>query len=354
MVVHLACGLMKEGAHTGVVSLFNGDGSQFDRALRAEGIPVWSLGKHRGPDLTVMARLRRLVLALRPDMVHTHLSALRYVVPAMTGIDSEARILHTIHRVAERDAEFGLRWLQRWCLRRSNAVVAVSDEVARSCERVYGQSQVAVIPNGIPDACNHARISRMDIRRSLGIDAQSFVFCCVARLRTIKNHATLLAAFAASNRTHSAHLLLVGDGELRNSLESLTSQLRITEQTHFLGERDDVPALLAASDAFVLSSLSEGTPLSVLEAMMAGLPIIATSVGGLPELVRNQIEGLLVPPANTDALRDAMIRMISDPESRRAMSQKARERALSRYDVTSMTQLYLNAYGRLGALVYRT
>ena len=337
-----------------MVSLFNGDGSQIDRALRAEGIPVWSLGKHRGPDFAVMARLRKLILAVKPDMVHTHLSALRYAVPAMTGAGCEVRILHTIHRVAERDAEFGLRWLQRWCLRRSNAVVAVSDEVARSCERVYGQSHVSVIPNGIPDARNHARTSRMDVRRSLGIDSQSFVFCCVARLRAVKNHSTLLAAFAASNRAHKAHLLIVGDGELRTSLEALASQLRITDQTHFLGEHDDVPALLAASDAFVLPSLSEGTPLSVLEAMMAGLPIIATSVGGLPELVRNQTEGLLVPPANTNALRDAMIRMISDSDSRHAMSLNARERALSRYGVTSMTQLYLNAYGRLGALVYRT
>jgi len=348
MVLYLTGELMKTGIKTGVVSFFDGHGSQIDRQLRAEGIPLWSLGKRRGPDLAMLARLRKLIGALRPDVIHTHLSALRYAVPAIACAKNPPAILHTIHRVAERDSELGLRWLQRWCLRRSNAVIAVSDEVARSCARVYDLSHVRVIPNGIPFCSPGCTPDiRVAVRSSLGIDADSFVFCCVARLRAVKNHKTLLEAFAGIHRQTGAHLLLAGDGELRRELEALARALQITEQIHFLGEQDNVAALLTASDAFVLPSLSEGTPLSVLEAMMASLPIIATSVGGLPELVRNGTEGLLAPPANVEALRDAMASMISDTDARRAMSQAAREKAAARFGVATMARSYLSAYGRL-------
>ena len=349
MVVHLSGELMKAGIQTGVISFFDARESQIDRALRAEGIPVWSLGKRRGLDLAMIARLRKIIATLRPDVIHTHLSALRYAVPALIGAKNPPRILHTIHRVAERDAEFGMRWLHRWCLQRSNAVIAVSEEVARSCARVYGQLHVPVIPNGIPPGgrakCPDARAA---IRRSLGIGKDSFVFCCVARLRAVKNHKTLLDAFAGIGVQTGAHLILAGGGELRSELEAQARELRIAAQTHFLGERDNIAALLAASDAFVLPSISEGTPLSVLEAMMAGLPIVATSVGGMPELVRSGTEGLLAPPSNIAALRDAMTRMISDKDARHAMSQAARERATARFDATVMARSYLSAYGRLG------
>jgi glycosyltransferase involved in cell wall biosynthesis len=349
MVLHLTGELMRTGTKTGVISFFDSNGSQIDRELRAAGIPVWSLGKRRGPDLAMIARLKKLIAALRPDVIHTHLSALRYAVPAVARTRNPPGILHTIHRFAERDSEFGLRWLQRWCLRRSDAVIAVSEGVAKSCARVYDLSQVPVIPNGIPFS-NFGWAApdiRAAVRRSLGIDADSFVFCCVARLRAVKNHKTLLKAFAGLNRQTGAHLLLAGDGELRGELEALAGALRITDQVHFLGEQDNVAALLTASDAFVLSSLSEGTPLSVLEAMMAGLPIVATSVGGLPELVRNGTEGLLAPPADVKALRDAMAVIISDIDARQAMSQAAREKATTRYGVAAMARSYLSAYGRL-------
>ena len=346
MVVHLCLALRRIGIQTGVVSFFNVPGSQLERALKSNGVPVWSLGKHIGPDLTTIVNLRKLFLALQPEVIHTHLSALRYAIAGTIGIAHCPRIVHTIHRVATRDSAFGLRWLQRWCLRRSFAVVAVSEEVARSCARAYVKPPVSVIPNGIPDHGVLPGYTRARTRQALRIPPDSFLFCCVANLRAVKNHKTLLNAFARLARETGAHLLLAGDGELRSGLEALSRALKIEEQTHFLGERDDITEILTASDAFVLPSASEGTPLSVLEAMRAGLPVIATLVGGLPELVRDGSEGLLVPAGNIQALQDAMARMISDGDIRRSMARAAKQRAVARFDSSVMARSYLSIYER--------
>ena len=349
MVVHLAGELTKVGVQTGVVSFFDNPGSQLERKLRADQVPVWSLGKRLGPDLGMIGRLRKLLRTLRPNVIHTHLSALRYVIAGVIGLERPPRIVHTIHRVAERDSEFGLRWLQRWCLHRGVTLIAVSEEVANSCARVYHRKNVAVIPNGIPVSREVCRPeTRANKRRALGLDNDCFVFTCVAGLRAVKNHKALIQAFAGMTNLTGSRLLLAGDGELRNELEDFVRTLRIEEQVHFLGEREDVTELLAASDAFVLSSISEGNPLSVLEAMSAGLPIVATSVGGLPELVRNGTDGLLVPPGDIEALRDAMTRIALDRDARRAMSDAVRQQAMLRFDSGVMAKSYLLEYERAG------
>lgn len=349
MVVHLSGELTRAGIETGVVSFFDNTGSQLERALRRDGVPVWSLGKHRGPDFGMVARLRKLLRTLQPHVIHTHLSALRYTIAGVIGLERAPKIVHTIHRVAERDSEFGFRWLQRWCISRGVTLIAVSDEVASSCARVYDRRNVPVIPNGIPVSRHLARpgISN-ETRRALGLDNDCFVFTCVAGFRRVKNHATLLEAFARMSKQSSVRLLLAGQGELRNELEELAHRLGISEQVLFLGERDDVVEILAASDAFVLASTSEGNPLSVLEAMSAGLPIVATAVGGMPELVRNETDGLLVPPGDAQSLARAMQRLVSDSESRLKMSEAARERAITRFDAGAMARSYIEEYERLG------
>jgi glycosyltransferase involved in cell wall biosynthesis len=349
MVVHLTRELRRLGIQTSVVSFFEPGGSQLQRELELDGVPVWSPKKRLGPDFGMIANLRTLIGRLRPEVIHTHLSTIRYAVPAVMGMTSPPRIVHTIHRVAERDSEPGLRWLQRWCLRRCGEVVAVSEEVALSCARLYRQRRISVVPNGIPlHKSDSATISRSLTRRDLGIENKSFVFCCVARMRAIKNHKTLLLAFAGIAGNTDAHLLLAGDGELRGELETLSRTLKITGRTHFLGERDDVAEVLAASDAFVLASFSEGTPFSVLEAMAAGLPVIATSVGGLPEIIRHGNEGWLVAPGQVEALRNAMARIVFDDYSRGLMTRAARERVRQRFDVGVMVQSYLSLYHRVG------
>jgi len=344
MVLHLSLELKSAGVESGVISFFDVTSSQLERGLRAEGIPVWSLGKRLGPDLAMIGRLRKLLGKIRPQVIHTHLSALRYAVMSVIGLDHPPRIVHTLHCVAERDSA-GLRWLQQWCLGRGVTLIAVSEEVARSCARVYRKADVPVIPNGIPvrkQMCPPE--TRAHMRRLLGIDSDCFAFCCVASLRAVKNHRDLIEAFAGIAFETKAHLVLAGDGELRSELETLARALRIADQTHFLGEREDIAQVLAACDCFVLPSVSEGNPLSVLEAMASGLPVIATEVGGLPELVRSGSEGLLVPAGSAEALRQAMMRVITDSDLRRTMSRASQQRAKGRFDSNIMAQSYISIY----------
>jgi glycosyltransferase involved in cell wall biosynthesis len=350
MVFHLAGELSRAGVSTGVVSFYDLRGSQLERALEAISVPVWGLGKRPGPDPRLIGNFRSLIRRLQPKVVHTHLAALRYAVPALTGIKNPPDIVHTIHRIAERDSEVWLRWLQRWCMERCTQVIAVSEEVANSCARVYRKLHVPVILNGIPirEFAGSQQV-RHAIRHSLGIDEERFVFCCVGRLRTVKNHKGLLEAFRGVAHRTEAHLLLAGDGELRGELETMARTMRITPWTHFLGEREDIDDILAASDAFILPSFSEGTPMSMLEAMAAGLPVIATAVGGVPEIVRNGTEGMLVPSGDTDALRDAMMRIIAGENSRRVMSISARARVKQAFSASAMAKSYLSLYGRLEA-----
>ncbi|HXE12078.1 MAG TPA: glycosyltransferase [Bryobacteraceae bacterium] len=352
MAVHLAGELMRMRAGAGVISFFEPRGSQLQRMLQADGVPIWPLGKQLGLDPAMIGKLRSLIRKLQPMVLHTHLASLRYVVPAVAGLPNPPRIVHTVHRVAERDTEAWFRWPQRLCMGRCGEVVAVSEEVARSCARIYRRVKVSVIPNGIPlTNSDSALAARTEIRRTLGIADDCFVFCSVARLRAVKNHTALIRAFAGIAKQTGAHLLIAGGGELRNELERLAQTLEIAMHVHFLGERDDVAQILAASDAFVLSSLSEGIPLSVLEAMAARLPVLVTSVGGLPEVVRDGVEGLLVPPGDVEALATAMRQLIRDCAARAAMSRAAADRISQQFDARVMVGSYLSIYKRLGARI---
>lgn len=352
MAAHLAVALMKMGSDVGVVSFFEPHGSQIQRALETNGIPIWPLGKKLGFDSAAIGKLRSVIRKLQPRVIHTHLASLRYAVPAMAGLRNPPRIVHTVHRVAERDTEAWFRWPQRWCMRRCSEVVAVSEEVANSCTRRYHRLRPSIIPNGIPLVNRDLfSLARFEARRLLGIDDDCFVFCCVARLRAVKNHHALIRAFTGITTQARAHLLIAGDGELRNELETLAHTLGVTTRVHFLGERDDVAQILAASDTFVLSSFSEGIPLAVLEAMAAGLPVIATSVGGLPEVIRDGVEGFLVPPADVEALQSAMSQMVRDCDARSAMSRAATSTISQRFDARVMVASYLSIYKRLGARI---
>ena len=145
----------------------------------------------------------------------------------------------------------------------------------------------------------------------------------------------------------AAKLLLAGDGSLRSQLEAQAVALGVTPQVRFLGRRDDIPQMLAASDVFVLASLWEGNPLSVMEALAAGLPAVVTAVGGVPELVANEIEGLVVPAGDPLAFSAAMVRVASNPTMRRAMGIAATKRAVTEFDDRNMVEAYESLYDEL-------
>ena len=315
-----------------------------ERTLADGGIQVWYMGKERGLDLSVLGRVARTMEHFRPQVVHTHTYALRYALPYMLYRRVPAMV-HTVHSLAEKEVAWYGRWVHRLAFRRSVLPVAIAREVADSIRRVYGIDEFALIPNGIPvDTFRSSSIDRERWRNKEGFMRTEILFVCVAWLRPEKNPVLLLEAFRRGPASDPrAHLLLVGIGPLRSELERQIGALGLQERVHLLGKRADVPEILNAADVFVLSSDYEGNPLSVMEAMAAGKPMISTAVGGVPELVEDGC-GILVPPRDAQALSKAMSHMLANPDARKSMGEKSARRAVERFDLRAMTEAYEDLY----------
>jgi glycosyltransferase involved in cell wall biosynthesis len=178
------------------------------------------------------------------------------------------------------------------------------------------------------------------------VEPQTLVFVHVGRFAAVKNHEMLVAAFAqlVGQQPLPTELWLVGDGELREAVQHQVRALGIESRVRFLGVRSDIPDLLRAADVFVFPSRWEGNPLSVMEAMAAGLPVVATAVGGVPELVEDGASGILVPNEDLHGLVAAMQRMAQNPDLREQMGRAARCRAVERFDIQQTVRAYEALY----------
>jgi glycosyltransferase involved in cell wall biosynthesis len=346
MLANLAREQRAAGHEVAVASLFDPTGLTVEPELRASGVEVHTLGKRMGIDLRMMPRLARLAARFAPDVFHTHLYVLKYVVPALAL--RPRPVVHTVHTLAEREGTAGDDLVQRLAFRMGVAAVAIGDAVADSFERLYGVRPRRTIPNGIPVAeYAPSAVARSEVRAELGITAGAPVFVMVARLVKEKDHAAALTAFAApALRPLSAHLLVAGDGPLRGELEEKARQLGAAERVHFLGARRDVPRVLAAADVFVLSSEFEGHPLCVMEAMAAGKPVISYAVGCVPENVSSRT-GRLVAPGDVSGLAAAMRDLAADPALSRELGAEALRVAGGRFDASTMARAYDDLYQEL-------
>ncbi|PYT60212.1 MAG: glycosyl transferase [Acidobacteria bacterium] len=348
MAVHIVRGLNEQRFEVAITSVGQRIGSDLERLLDESRMRVWYLGKKLGFDCRTYYRLHRVLRDYRPDIIHTHLQVLRYALPSMLWFKRNSMLLHTVNNVAEREVEPSARWIQRYAFRHGVLPVAVAKEVAASLERLYGIQSCQVIFNCIPTKVyGRPQISRPEWRAKEGFAEDDVLFACVARFAPQKNHALLLRAFAqgpASDR--KAHLLLVGDGSLRAQLQEQAKNLDLAGQVHFLGVRTDIPDVLGAMDVFVLTSDWEGNPLSVVEAMASGLPIVSTAAGGVPELMENGKEGFLLQVGDLRGLADCMSALLKSPETRRSFANAAARRARD-FDVSVMIGAYEELYENL-------
>jgi glycosyltransferase involved in cell wall biosynthesis len=204
-----------------------------------------------------------------------------------------------------------------------------------------------------PFFASEVKEARASVRKSLGLAPEEVVFLCVARFAPQKDHATLLKAFArarSAERGGALRLLLVGDdpfGSRRAGAEALSEKLGLSDKVVFTGIRRDVPQLLAASDAFVMPSLWEGLGLVFLEAMAAGLPILATRVSAVPEVVLDGESGVLVPPADPEALARGMLDLSADPKLRARMGRAGEARVRELFGLEAMVERTIAVYQEL-------
>jgi glycosyltransferase involved in cell wall biosynthesis len=345
VAVHIAKGLNR-GRYEPIVISFSGRvGCDLDYMLENAGIEVRYLGKHPGFDYRVYGRLDSVLKEYEPDVIHTHLHVLRYALPSML-LRKRAAMVHTVHNLADQEIEPRARMIQRYALTHGVKPVAVAEEVALSVGSLYGIHRCRVIANCIPtEIYANPQTPRKEWRAKEGFGDTDILFVCVARFAPQKNHALVLKSFAeAPGRDPRAHLVLVGEGGLRPDLEEQARKLNMSGKVHFLGLRSDIPDVLGAMDVFVLGSDYEGNPLSVLEAMASGLPIVSTAVGGVPNLFASEKEGFLVPQGDFQALAKSMNTLLRYDAVRETMGAAAASRAKKNYDVSTMIRAYEEVY----------
>lgn len=340
VLADLVLGRHEDRFDAAVVSLFAACDGVARRALESAGVPVHFLDKKPGFDVQALKKLGRVIRDWKPDVVHTHGYVVRYAWP-WRALGFVPRLVHTVHNMAEQDSGRPY-WTTSLCYRLGVNTVAVGEVVAESVKRLHGVSVRKVIFNGIEvKKYRAASARRKELRTAWGAEDRDVVFVCVASLTPKKNHVLLLTAFAALQESVAdARLVLVGDGDQRAALEAEIERLGIAGQVRLLGNRDDVADVLSAADVFVLSSDKEGVPLSAMEAMAAGKPVVATRVGGTSEVVRDFVDGLLVEAGDADGLAEAMRCMAADPARRSVMGSAAFRRAEAEFGVQRMIERY--------------
>lgn len=311
-------------------------GSELAQRIIAAGLPCRAiLGASPWSPRSVFA-LRSLARELDAGIVHAHASH-AHTLSALATFGTGRRLLAT------RRVSFTPRGL--WKYRRCTRVVAISQAIAGV---LRGQGipadRLEVIPSGI-DPARFALADRGRGRASLGLADGDLAVLCVAALEDEKDHRTLLAAWRgiAAARPR-AHLLLAGEGGLRGELTALAADL---PRVRFLGFRNDIPDLLAAADAFVLASHHEGLGTAVMDAMCCRLPVVATRAGGIPELVRDDQDGLLVPERDPAAFAQALARILDDPALRVRLGAAAAATASDRFHAPAMVEAYVGVYNRM-------
>lgn len=317
--------------------------------LRNEGIEVKALGIAR-LSLAGVLRSAAAVRRAAPQVLHCHNMQAHLHGGLAARMNGDLPVVLTKHGMVTPTSGLIPRLNRR--LARRTEIVAVSEDVRGAMRRWLGfPKQVHRIGNGIPLASfEGSGKHRLSVRARQKWSAETFVFGCVARLAPSKDHETLLNAFAkASSSEKRLRLVLVGDGPLRAELERAVAQLNLSGNVEMLGERDDVYDLLPAFDAFVLASRNEGLPMTLLEAMAARLPVVATSVGGIPEVVLPDETGILVEPESPDELAHAMLTLFQQPDLRRRIREGGRRRVDAEFDLRIAAERYEVIYRRLAS-----
>lgn len=241
-------------------------------------------------------------------------------------------------------------WLDKIIAKNTDKIIAVSNKVK---EFTSGQEGIAkdkfeLIYNGIDSTEFLPTNSRKDIREKFNLREGDFVLGTVGILTTQKGHCYLIQAVSQLvKRYPNTVLLVVGKGELKEKLQEMVHKMGLQENVRFLGLRRDIPNLLNCMDVFVFPSLWEGTPLALLEAMLMGLPVVASSVDGILEIVEDGKNGILVPPRNVGVLSDAIDRLIRNPQLRRNLGKAAREHILEKFEVRQYIRKLESLYNRL-------
>lgn len=366
-VMHLVYRLAGGGMEHNIVKLANGH----DRAhvvpslcscqpadrlkeLLHPSVPLFELARRDGQDVRFLVQLVRLLRRERPDILHTHSWGTLgegFLAARLAGVPL---VVHGEHGTMD-TRRLNVR-VQRFLWNRVDSVLSVSSRLAERMADVVGfsENRITVIRNGV-DLTRVTGGDRRVFRSQFGIREPELTIGTIGRLEPVKDHAMLLTALAMlRSRGVAFRAVVVGGGSLDAALRQQTVDLGLQDSVHFAGARSDVHHALAAMDVFVMPSRSEGLSNTIMEAMAAGLPVVATDVGGARELIADGETGRLVPAGSPGPLADALARLLGCPGERAAMATAARALAAREFSLTKMVRQYEElyrtvAFGRLSS-----
>lgn len=326
---------------------------EFAERLRKLGVPVTVLTPTGLSAWFGMTPLRRLIREFKPAIIHTH--GVRANVLGRLANKNEgfpAKLVTTVHSVLALDyPTFWKRLIfdrfEKWTWRYVDRFILVSRAMKQDLVKVgMPEQKISVIHNAIQlPAEPPVRPEHSKLREELGLPQDAVLAGTVARLHPVKGHTYLIQAIARLQTSHpDVHYVWMGGGELEQQLREEVQAAGLADKIHMLGVRQDVPELLPQLDLFILPSISEGLSVAILEAMVAGLPVITTAVGGSPEVVSDGSEGLLVPSRNIDALYRALDQALSDPEHMKRMGQAGQEKVYRYFSLQRLVRETTDVY----------
>jgi glycosyltransferase involved in cell wall biosynthesis len=326
----------------------------FGEELQREGYQVYTLNRKPGIDWGLISRLSAIVRQEQIDIIHAQ-QYTPYFYGLMASLSSKLSISTKSPKLIF--TEHGIPYPYRKKMKRLilNPVLCLfADEIITISEYTksnlikyenFPARRMKIVYNGVDLGQFSQEIDPAAKKQFLRLPHDSKVIGIVARLDPVKNHAMLFRAFKkVLNSIPETYLLIVGEGAEENKLKALTESLGISDKTVFLGARKDIPELLHIFDVFALPSLSEGMSVTLIEAMGAGVPVVATRVGGNPEVVKDQETGYLVESDNDQEMADMLIKLLQDNEARQRMRQAGQQRAHDIFSLDKMVNTYTELY----------
>jgi len=319
VLIHLAEELRRKGHDVCPVGPASGCGWLADQ-FRKRGFQPEVFRLRHPADIRCVSDLKQIFSERQIDVVHSHEFTM-----AVFGA-AAAKRAHLPHFITLHGGTYwGDRWRRRaamrWAFRHSNEVVAVSQPHRAEISRLLGvrRERLRVVPNGIPFISGDRNV----VRSELGIEDDEVLMVAVGNLYPVKGHRFLIKALAGLPRDGRWKLAIAGRGQEEQDLRAMISENGLSGRVQLLGLRQDIANVLAAGDLFVMPSLSEGLPLAVLEAMAAGLPVVASAVGGIPDVTGNGRGGITVPAGSVESLQEALEYLVAHHEERIALGMEA-------------------------------
>jgi L-malate glycosyltransferase len=318
--------------------------------LKNKGFKIYTIGRSAGIDFKLISKLKAIIKEYKPDVIHPH-QYTPYFYTILSNISLyRPKIVFSEHgrfypdRMSPRRVMFN-----QFANRLTDRIISVCEATKKALVKYewFPANKIEVIYNGIKIEKFQIKIDIAEKRRSLGLKEDDIVIGAVGRLCTEKNYKMLILAFGlVAKDVHNAKLVIVGGGQLEDQLRQTAADMGLTNKVLFLGPRTDVPEILKTFDIYALSSDSEGASQVLLEAMASGTPVVATNVGGNPEIILDGQTGILVPRGDQFKFAEAILNIANDLQYRGKMAENGRNRIFEKFTFTQMVENYVNTYKR--------